>query len=129
MSTNPQSREFYLDSIDEVFAEIFFLFGCCFDVRMEIVSETSLVTAFFSRRGLTVDSERAIDFELCALECSGVVAADLKEYLGTPVHTSSALEFFDYVFSQRPEVACGVDFVGNSWIIAVRDLKRESYTT
>ena len=120
MSTNPQSREFYLDSIDEVFAEIFFLFGGCFDVRMEIVSETSFVTAFFSRRGLTVDSERAIDFELCALECSGVVAADLKEYLGIPVHTSSALEFFDYVFSQRPEVACGVDFAGNSWIIAIR---------
>ena len=121
MNTNPQSREFYLDSIDEVFAEVFFLFGGCFDVRMEIVSETSVVTAFFSPRSLTVDSERAIDFELCAFECSGVAATDLREYLGTPVHTSSALEFFDYVFSQRSEVICGVDFAGNSWIVAVND--------
>ena len=121
MNMNPQSREFYLDSINEVFAEVFFLFGGCFDVRMEIVSETSVVTAFFSPRGLTVDSERAIDFELCAFECSGVAATDLREYLGTPVHTSSALEFFDYVFSQRSEVICGVDFAGNSWIVAVND--------
>ena len=121
MNTNPQSREFYLDSIDEVFAEIFFLFGGCFDVRMEIVSETSLVSASFSRRGPAVDQEGAIDFELCAFECSGVASEDLEEYFGIPVHTSSALEFFDYVFSRRPEVACGVDFAGNSWIVAVDD--------
>ena len=47
MDTKPQAREFYLDSIDEVFAEIFFLYGGGFDVRMEIASETSLVSAFF----------------------------------------------------------------------------------
>ena len=50
-----------------------------------------------------------------------MASADLEEYLGVPVHTSSALEFFDYVFSQKSEVACGVDFAGNSWIIAVND--------
>lgn len=121
MDVKPQTREFYLDSIDEVFAEIFFLFGGRFDVRMEIVSETSLVSAFFSSRSPAVDQEETVDFELCAFECSGVAAEDLEEYLGVPVHTSSALEFFDYVFSQRPEVACGVDFAGNSWIIAVND--------
>ena len=120
MDVKPQTREFYLDSIDEVFAEIFFLFGGRFDVRMESASETSLVSAFFSRRGPAVDQERAVDFELCALECSGVAAEDLEEYLGVPVHTSSALEFFDYVLSQRPEVDCGVDFAGNSWVIAVK---------
>jgi len=121
MDTKPQAREFYLDSIDEVFAEIFFLFDDGFDVRMEIASETSFISAFFSRRGLTVDQEGAVDFELCAFECSGVASADLEEYLGVPVHTSSALEFFDYVFSQRSEVVCGVNFAGNSWIIIVND--------
>ena len=68
---------------------------------------------------MAVDLERAVDFELCAFECSGVASADLEEYIAVPVHTSSALEFFDYVFSQRAEVVCGVDFAGNSWIIAV----------
>lgn len=119
MDTKPQAREFYLDSIDEVFAEVFFLFGGGFDVRMEIASETSLVSASFSTRSLPIDREAAIDFELCAFECSGVSAENLEEYLGIPVHTSSALEFFDYVFSQRSEVVCGVNFAGNSWIIAV----------
>ena len=117
MDTKPQAREFYLDSVDEVFAEIFFLFGGGFDVRMEIASETSLVSASFSPRAVAVDRETAIDFELCAFECSGVSAENLEEYLGVPVHTSSALEFFDYVFSRKSEVACGVDFAGNSWII------------
>ena len=120
MDVKPQTRKFYLDSVDEVFAEIFFLFGGGFDVRMQIVSETSLVSAFFSHANPAVGREDAIDFELCGFECSGVVAEGLKEYEGTPVHTSSALEFFDYVFSRRPEVACGVDFAGNSWIVTIK---------
>ncbi|MCY4378393.1 MAG: hypothetical protein OXC39_01010 [Candidatus Dadabacteria bacterium] len=121
MDTKPQAREFYLDSIDEVFAEVFFLFGTGFDVRMEIVSETSLVSASFSPRIAAVDREGAVDFELCAFECSGVSAENLEEYLGIPVHTSSALEFFDYVFSQKSEVVCSVGFGGNSWLITVDD--------
>ena len=121
MDTKPQAREFYLDSIDEVFAEVFFLFGGGFDVRMEIASETPLVSASFSPRIAAVDPEGAVDFELCAFECSGVSAENFEEYLGTPVHTSSALEFFDYVFSQRSKAVCGVDFAGNSWIITVTD--------
>ena len=121
MDTKPQAREFYLDLIDEVFAEIFFLFGSGFDVRMEIASETSLVSASFSPKTTVVDREGAVDFELCAFECSGVSAENLEEYLGALVHTSSALEFFDYVFSQRSKVVCSVDFAGNSWIITVTD--------
>ena len=121
MDTRPQAREFYLDSIDEVFAEVFFLLGGGFDVRMEAASETSLVSASFSPRTTAVDREGAVDFELCAFECSGVSAENLEEYLGVPVHTSSALEFFDYVFSRKSEVVCSVDFSGNSWIITVAD--------
>lgn len=121
MDTRLQAREFYLDSIDEVFAEVLFLFGGGFDVRMEIAPETSLVSASFSSKPTAVDREGAVDFELCAFECSGVSAENLEEYLGVPVHTSSALEFFDYVFSRRSKVACGVDFAGNSWIIVVED--------
>lgn len=119
MDTKPVAREFYLDSIDEVFAEIFFLFGGCFRVRMQIASRTSLVSAYFSRGDFTVDLKAAGDFELCTFECSGVSAENLEEYSGAPVLTSSAVEFFDYVFSQRPEIDCGVDFAGNSWVIVL----------
>jgi len=121
MDTKPQAREFYLDSIDEVFAEIFFLFSGGFDVRMEIAPETSHVSASFSPCITAVDRAAAVDFELCAFECSGVSAENLEEYLGVPVHTSSAIEFFDYVFSQRSKVICSVDFAGNSWIITITD--------
>ncbi len=119
MDRKPVSREFYLDSTDEVFAEIFFLFGGSFRVRMEIASLTSLVSASFSRGDFTVDPKAATDFELCAFECSGVSAENLEEYCGAPVFTSSAVEFFDYVFSQTPEIDCSVDFLGNSWVIVL----------
>lgn len=119
MGTKPQAREFYLDSIDEVLAEIFCLFGGGFDVRMEIASETSHISASFSRGDFPVDRNTAVDFELCAFECSGVSAENLEDYLGAPVHTSSALEFFDYVFSQRTKIDCCVDFAGNSWVIVL----------
>lgn len=119
MDTKPQAREFYLDSIDEVFAEIFHLFGGGFCVRMEIATETSLVSASFSPRITAIDQEGTVDFELCAFECSGVSAENLEEYLGVPVHTSSALEFFDYVFPQRTKIDCHVDFAGNSWVIVL----------
>ncbi len=119
MDTKPLAREFYLDSIDEVFAEIFYLFGGGLCARMEIASETSLVSACFSRGDFTVNGKRGVDFELCAFECSGVSAEDFEEYLGVPVHTSSALEFFDYVFSQRTKIDCQVDFAGNIWVVVL----------
>lgn len=123
MDTKPRAREFYLGSIDEVFAEVLYLFGGCFCVRMEIASRTSLVSASFSRGDFPVDSGRATDFELCAFECTGVSAENLEEYFGVPVHTSSALEFFDYVFSQRTKIDCHVEFAGNSWVIILDCLR------
>ncbi|MCY3625492.1 MAG: hypothetical protein OXH82_03535 [Candidatus Dadabacteria bacterium] len=117
MDTKPVAREFYLDSIDEVFAEIFCLFGGGFHVLMEIVPETSLVGASFLPSTAAVHRDEAVDFELCAFECSGVSAEDFEEYVEIPVHTSSALEFFDYVFSQETKIDCHVDFSGNSWMI------------
>ncbi len=121
MEPKPRAEKFYLDSIDEVFAEIFSLFGGAFHVRMEIFPETSFIRAFFSPRAMPVSSEKTVDFELSTCGCRGTGASDLGEYLGTRLHTSSALEFFDYAFSQRSGVACDVDFAGNSWIITVDD--------
>lgn len=120
MDAKPLARKFYLDSIDEVFAEIFFLFGDGFHVRMEIASETSHVSASFSPCITAVDQDGAVDFELCAFECSGVSAEDFDEYVEVPVHTSSALEFFDYVFSQRTKIDCQVDFLESSWVVVIK---------
>ncbi len=119
MDTKQHATEFYLDSIDEIFAEFFFRFDGCFNVQMKIAPETSFVSALFLKRELMINREKAIDFELCAFECSGVATAGLEEYVGISIHTSSALEFFDYVFSQTSEVSCNVDFTGNSWIVAL----------
>ena len=115
----PEAREFYLGRVDEVFAEMFLLFGGGFYARMEVVPGTSDVRAVFSGRGGKADSARTVDFELSSCGCGGLEDADPAEYIGTSVCTSSALEFFDHVFFRRGKVACAVDFIDDSWTIAV----------
>ncbi|MCY4262195.1 MAG: hypothetical protein OXC97_02600 [Candidatus Dadabacteria bacterium] len=119
MDTKPVERKFYLDSIDEVFAEIFYLFGSSFHLRTEISPETSLLGASFLPSTAAVDRDGAVDFELCSFECLGVSVEDFEKYVEIPVHTSSAFEFFDYVFSQRTKVDCCVDFAGSSWVVVL----------
>lgn len=114
-----ETREFYLGRVDEVFAEMFLLFGGGFRARMEILPDASDVRAVFSPRVGDAGFGEAVDFELSSCECGGLEDADPKEYIGISVHTSSALEFFDRVFRRNGKVVCDVDFIDASWMIAV----------
>ena len=116
-----ETREFYLGRVDEVFAEMFFLFGGGFRARMEVLSGTSDVRAVFSPRAGDTGFGEAVDFELSSCECGGMEPEDSGEHLGTSVCTSSALEFFDRAFCRSGEVVCDVDFIDDSWMIAVAD--------
>ena len=114
-----ETSEFYLGRVDEVFAEMFLLFGGAFRARMEILPAASDVREVFSPRTGDAGFGEAVDFELSSCECGGLEDADPKEYIGTSVRTSSALEFFDRVFRRNRKVVCDVDFVDASWMIAV----------
>lgn len=114
-----EKRLFYLDTTDEVFAEMFLSFGGAFSVRMEISPETSVVKAVFSPLAGNMSCGEAADFELSACEREGARGADPEEYLGTSVYAACAFGFFDHVFSRVGKLSCEVDFAEGGWIIAV----------
>ncbi len=60
-----------------------------------------------------------VDFELSACECRGLDADDVGVYIGRPVYTSSAYEFFDFMLGYFSSFDCVIEFTGNAWSIGV----------
>ncbi len=60
-----------------------------------------------------------VDFDLSPCECAGLDDGGASMFLSTPVHASSAREFFDLILSSYPAIECLVSFTGNAWKIVV----------
>ena len=60
-----------------------------------------------------------IDFELSPLETVGHEVIDLSYFIGRPVYTSSAYEFFDYLFFNFNYLEVLVDFNDNAWQVKI----------
>jgi len=60
-----------------------------------------------------------VDFDLSPCECAGLEDGGAGLFLSSPVHTSSAREFFDLMLSGYPALECLVSFTGNAWKILV----------
>jgi hypothetical protein len=66
-----------------------------------------------------------VDFELSTCECRGLDPDDVGVYIGRPVYTSSAYEFFDFILGYLSSFDCLVEFTGNAWSIRVVNAVRE----
>ncbi|MGH7849148.1 MAG: hypothetical protein ACREOP_02510 [Thermodesulfobacteriota bacterium] len=66
-----------------------------------------------------------VDFELSTCECRGLDPDDVAVYIGRPVYTSSAYEFFDFILGYLSSFDCLVEFTGNAWSIRVVNAVRE----
>lgn len=60
-----------------------------------------------------------VDFELSSCECRGLDPDDVGLYIGRPVYTSSAFEFFDFMLGYVSSFDCFIEFTGNAWCIRV----------
>ena len=60
-----------------------------------------------------------VDFELSTCECRGLDPDDAGVYIGRPVYTSSAYEFFDFMLGYLSSFDCLIEFTGNAWSIRV----------
>ena len=60
-----------------------------------------------------------VDFELSTCECRGLDPDDVGVYIGRPVYTSSAYEFFDFILGYLSSFDCLIEFTGNAWSIRV----------
>ncbi len=63
--------------------------------------------------------EGGIDFELSPCECVDFDNIQISDFLKRPVFTSSAHEFFDFMFMFFCSLECIVDFTGDAWRIKV----------
>jgi len=64
----------------------------------------------------------SIDFELSSCECRGLDPDDAGLYIGRPVYTSSACEFFDFILGYLSSFDCYIEFTGNAWRIRVENV-------
>jgi hypothetical protein len=63
--------------------------------------------------------EDGIDFELSPCECVDFDSIEISDFLKKPVFTSSAYEFFDFVFMFLDSLECLVDFTGDAWKVKI----------
>ena len=62
-----------------------------------------------------------VDFELSSCECGGLGRDDAGMYVGRPVFTSSAFEFFDFILGYYSAFDCYIEFTGNAWSMTVEN--------
>jgi len=67
-----------------------------------------------------------VDFDLSPCECAGLEDGGAGLFVSTPVHTSSAREFFDLMLSVYPALECLVSFTGNAWKILVTEAREKA---
>ena len=63
--------------------------------------------------------EDGIDFELSPCECIDFDSMEVSDFLYKPVFTSSAYEFFDFIFMVFSSIECLVDFTEDAWKIKI----------
>jgi len=60
-----------------------------------------------------------IDFELSPCECIDFDNMEISDFLYKPVFSSSAYEFFDFIFMFFSSIECLVDFTEDAWKIKI----------
>jgi|SRR3989304_2646534 len=63
--------------------------------------------------------EDGIDFELSPCECIDFDSMVISDFLYKPVFSSSAYEFFDFIFMFFSSIECIVDFTEDAWKIKI----------
>ncbi len=63
--------------------------------------------------------EEGIDFELSPCECIDFDSIEVSDFLNKPVFTSSAYEFFEFIFMFFDTVECLVGFTGDAWKVKI----------
>ena len=112
-----RDERIYISEIDEYLARGFIaLDGKVIELSITKNGEACFVIVSCKKSDSQLTGD-GIDFELSSCECSSLELTDVKDYLGKAVHTSSALEFFDFALGYFSSLNCTVQFTGNAWKI------------
>lgn len=76
--------------------------------------------------GIKTIPGEGVDFDLSPCECAGLDDGGTSMFLSTPVHASSAREFFDLMLSGYHVLECHMSFTGNAWKIVITSARENS---
>src|SRR5574341_1196438 len=112
-----EEKKIHISNLDEFLAETL-LQSKEKPIKLSIQKEG--VEGYLSVNLLKFDEdmeENGIDFELSPCECIDFDNMEISDFLYKPVFSSSAYEFFDFIFMFFSSIECIVDFKGDSWKI------------
>ena len=113
-----KKQKLHISELDDYLAKLYFEKNCT--IRL-VIGDYELDGNFnlFTEISDTVIKEEALDFELSACECSGLEITHFDEIKKSPIITSSAYDFFDYILSDHKEIECLISFKDSSWLIKI----------
>lgn len=122
-----EKRKIHIINLDEFLAKSFVESR---ERPLKIVASKEGNQGYISVLLITADEgmeEDGIDFELSPCECIDFANIQVSDFLKKPIFTTSAYEFFDFMFMFFRSLECIVDFTGNAWKIKILRTS-ESYT-
>lgn len=117
-------KNIHLSSLDEFLAESFLENeNNPIKLAMSKSGEQGYVSLHLSQAQEEIDGE-GIDFELSPCECLDLEMMEVSDYLGKPIYTSSAYEFFAFLLMFYDKIECLANFSGNAWKIKILSIEK-----
>ncbi|HML95612.1 MAG TPA: hypothetical protein PKC29_09315 [Thermodesulfobacteriota bacterium] len=125
VNAGSESEVIHIADIDEKAASLLLESGrAVIGIRISLADDEGNISVSGFDPGTDTIPGVGVDFDLSPCECAGLEDGGAGLFLSTPVHTSSAREFFDLMLSGYPALECLVSFTGNAWkILATTALK------
>lgn len=114
-----EEKQVHISNLDEFFAESF-VDSKEKPLKIAIRKEESqgYISVLLLTDGEGIE-DGGIDFELSPCECVEFENMQISDFIKKPVFTSSAYEFFDFMFMFFSSLECLVDFTGDTWKVKV----------
>jgi hypothetical protein len=113
-------KTIHISNVDELLADV--LMDCKEKpIRLEIHkngTQGDISTVLLPTLGCVME-EDGIDFELSSCECIDYDGVEISDFLKRAVFTSSAYEFFNFIFMVFNSVECLVDFTEDAWKLKI----------
>ena len=110
----------HISDIDEKAASLLLESGRgVIGLRISLADDEGAISVSEFDPGADIIPAEGVDFDLSPCECAGLEDGGAGLFVSTPVHASSAREFFDLMLSAYPALECLVSFTGNAWKILV----------
>jgi hypothetical protein len=112
--------QIHISGIEEFLAECFLDNNYVpFSVSISKEDDQGSLLIIITDKRVTNFASKEIDFELSPCECVEFDQMDISDYKNKTIHTSSAIELFEFLLMLNDTIECVVDFNGTAWKVMV----------